>query len=151
MPNSYRNVSPHVSVSGGVSSRPHVIVLEEATSKSVVVQERDLEVDALDLGLLSGDVEESLRKQNQAEKFATEQNRGPTILTATGYFSYKEDGVTPNWCARMSCWSCGWFEVFPNLATAYANVPEECEDDKPNPECPMFKGKMKLQYDRRNR
>ena len=132
---------PHVSVSGGVSLRPHGII-----------QHGDPDVDALDLGPTSGNVDWEQARQREKEEFASRQNRGPTIVMSTGYFRFGNTPPLnqPEWCARLACGTCYWNEIFDNWAQMQNNIPDHCQAKQSNPDCPLFKGRMRADYERRN-
>lgn len=158
---------PPASVTGAVSPRPLAIVTQEKTLFKVEgadpFQDSELEeINGLDLAYLSA--EECEREWgpgffHEKDKPNIEAirltSKIPTVVLSTGRYKYDSKGV-PVMGAKLNCAHCGFFAIYDGWAQMCANIPEQCGQNNkaktapdPNPECPMFKGRLRAQYEGR--
>lgn len=137
-----------VSFTGGISVRPHAVI----TVRDVFGGMGPLDDPELAKVAVAGtdvDIDHEVSKQAEQERFAAENNRGPTICLSTGYYlPHPTETDKAVWAARLGCGSCEYSQTANNLSQLKSEIPDECQNDEPRKDCPMFRGKMRADYER---
>lgn len=127
------------SIQGATSPRPHATILRD-----------DPDLKGLNLGPISGDPDEEHKRQTGNEKFASQNNAGPTLVLSSGYFRNSKTGERlPQWVARLGCGTCGFHKIYDSWAQMTSNIPNDCQSVEVYDDCPMRRGKMMRQYEAR--